>query len=351
MSAKKKNTLSKQVLRISLAVFVLMLIAVGVKLYEDVWASNIRIEKGEKAYVYVGTKKTLEENQQVWERSGLFKNVEGLMRIIRYLGFEYKLKPGRYEVDASMNNYKLVKLMVGGKQTPMDITFKYAERKEDLVRFWCTKLEADSFEMAQLMNDSSIFGDLGLDTLNSVSMFIPNTYNFYWNTSAEDLLLRQKKEYETFWNEDRKAKAAVLNLTPKDVSIMASIVQKETYQSKEMPVVAGVYYNRLKRGMPFQADPTILFALNDKSIRRVSGAMLKENSPYNTYLYTGLVPGPICVPSVQAIDAVLNLQNHNYLYFCAKEDFSGFHNFAATFAQHQINARKYQRELNKRGIH
>lgn len=347
----KKTTTSRLILKISLAVFTLMVIAVGVKLYEDVWAGNIVLPDGEKAYVYVGTQKTLEENQTVWEESGLFKNIEGLMRMIRYLGFEHKLKPGRYEVDASMSNYKLVRLMVSGKQTPVDITFKYAERKSDLIRFWATRLEADSNELAELMNDVTIFEDIGLDTLNSVSMFIPNTYNFYWNTTAEDLLLRLKKEYQFFWNEQRKAKAMVLGLTPKQVSIMASIVQKETYQKAEMPVVAGVYYNRLKKGMPFQADPTILFAVNDKSIRRVSGAMLKEDSPYNTYLYPGLIPGPICIPSVQAIDAVLNLQKHNFLYFCAKEDFSGFHNFAVTFAQHQVNARKYQRELNRRGIH
>lgn len=351
MSAKKKATTSRIILRIFLALLLLMVIAVGIKLYEDVLAGNIEIPEGEKTYVYVGTQKTLDENIVVWKQSGAFKNINGLVRMIRYLGFEHKIKPGRYEVDASVNNYKLVKLMVSGKQTPIDITFKYAERKSDLIRFWTTKLEADSNELYALMNDVSIFEDIGLDTVNSVSMFIPNTYNFYWNTTAEDLLLRLKKEYILFWSEERKAKARALSLTPQQVSIMASIVQKETYQKAEMPVVAGVYYNRLKRGMPFQADPTILFAMNDKSIRRVSGAMLKEDSPYNTYLYTGLIPGPICVPSVQAIDAVLSLKKHNYLYFCAKEDFSGFHNFAATFAQHQINARKYQRELNKRGIH
>jgi UPF0755 protein len=328
-----------------------MFLGIGIKLYEDVLASNIELPDGEKAYVYVGTQKTLEENDQVWKTSGLFKNVEGLVRMIRWLGFELKLKPGRYEVDGSVNNYRLVKLMVSGQQTPVDVTFKYAERKTDLVRFWCANLEADSNELLQLLSDASIFEDIGLDTLNSVSMFIPNTYNFYWNTPAEDLLLRLKKEYVLFWNDERKAKATALNLTPQQVSILASIVQKETYQKAEMSVVAGVYYNRLKKGMPFQADPTILYAVNDKSIRRVSGQMLKINSPYNTYIYTGLVPGPICVPSVQAIDAVLNLQRHNYIYFCAKEDFSGFHNFATSFAQHQVNARKYQRELNRRGIH
>lgn len=351
MSAKKKTTTTRLILKISLCVLGLMVIAAGIKLYEDVWAGNIILPEGEKAYVYVGTQKNLTENREVWERSGLFKNMDGLMRMIKYLGFEHKLKPGRYEVDASMSNYKLVRLMVSGKQTPMDITFKYAERKSDLIRFWATRLEADSNEMLELMNDISLFEDIGLDTLNCVSMFIPNTYNFYWNTTAEDLLLRFKKEYQTFWNDSRKSQALALGLTPKEVSILASIVQKETHQKSEMPIVAGVYYNRLKIGMPFQADPTILFALNDKRIRRVTGAMLKEDSPYNTYLYTGLTPGPICVPSVQAIDAVLNLKRHSYLYFCAKEDFSGFHNFAVSFAQHQINARKYQRELNKRGIH
>ncbi len=350
MSAKRKESSSNKIRNIILVLLGIMFLGVGIKLYEDVLASNIQLPDGEKAYVFVGTQKTLEENKQRWKESGLFKNVNGLVRMIQWLGFELKLKPGRYEVDGSINNYKLVKLMVSGKQTPMDITFKYAERKTDLVRFWCTNLEADSNELLNLLNDASIFEDIGLDTLNSVSMFIPNTYNFYWNTPAEDLLLRLKKEYILFWNEERKAKATALNLTPQQVSILASIVQKETYQKAEMPVVAGVYYNRLLKGMPFQADPTILYALNDKSIRRVSGEMLRINSPYNTYAYKGLIPGPICVPSIQAIDAVLNLQKHHYIYFCAKEDFSGFHNFAASFAQHQVNARKYQRELNRRGI-
>jgi UPF0755 protein len=350
MGAKKKTTLRK-VLRIVLAIVALAIAAVGIKLYEDVWASNINLPEGENAYLYVGTQKTLDENVEGWKKSEVFKNVNGFVRIIQYLGFEHKLKPGRYEVEAGMNNYRLVRLMVSGQQKPMDITFKYAERKDDLVRFWCTKLEADSNELMALLSDASLFEDIGLDTQNSVSLFIPNTYNFYWNTPAEDLLLRFKREYLAFWTENRRAQAAALNLTPKQVSIFASIVQKETFQKSEMPIVAGVYYNRLKRGMPFQADPTILFAVNDKSIRRVSGKMLKEVSPYNTYLYTGLIPGPICVPNVHAIDAVLNLQRHNFLYFCAKEDFSGYHNFAATFAQHQLNARKYQRELNRRGIH
>lgn len=333
-----------------LSLVALMLVAAALKIYEDVWASNIKLPENKRGYVYVGTRLTLEQNKENWKKSGVFRHLETFVRLIKVLGFESKLKPGRYEVDASTNNYKLIRLMASGRQTPVDVTFKYAERKEDLVRFWSSLLEADSNELMQLMDDASLFEDVGLDTLNSVSLFIPNTYNFYWNTPAEDLLLRMKREYQLFWNDDRKAKATALGLTPQQVSIMASIVQKETYQKAEMPVVAGVYYNRMKKGMPFQADPTILFAIHDKSIRRVTGAMLQIESPYNTYRNAGLIPGPICVPSVQAIDAVLNLQKHSYIYFCAKEDFSGFHNFAATFSQHQVNARKYQRELNRRGI-
>ncbi len=334
-----------------MVVLLLFVISVSLKIYEDVFASNIDLQEGKVAYLYVGTRLTLDENVQKWESYGFVKHVSTFTRLIRWLGFEHKLKPGRYEVQAGVSNYELIKMMAGGHQQPFDIVFKYAERKTDLAGFWSQQLEADSAELLSLLNDTSLFSDIGLDTLNSVLVFVPNTYNFFWNTPAEDLLLRMKKEYQLFWNDERKAKASMLKLTPQQVAVLASIVQKETYQKAEMPTVAGVYYNRLQKGMPFQADPTILYAVNDKSIRRVSGAMLKIESPYNTYTHKGLIPGPICVPSVHAMDAVLNLKKHNYIYFCAREDFSGFHNFASSFAQHQVNARKYQRALNRRGIH
>lgn len=349
MSAKKRAT--RKPLYIILSVMLLIVIGIGIKVYEDVFASNIEIAPSTKQYVYVGTKLTLEENLQKWQIQNVIKHPDIFIRFVKMLGYESKLKPGRYEVKDGMSNFELLRIMASGKQTPVNITFKYAERKTDLAGFWSKQLEADSAEMVSLLNDPSLFEDIGLDTLNSIQACIPNTYNFYWNTSAEDALLRLKKEYLIFWNDDRKAKAKMLELTPAQVGVLASIVQKETYQTSEMPKVAGVYYNRLKRGMPFQADPTILFALNDKSIRRVSGNMLKIVSPYNSYTNKGLVPGPICVPSIQAIDAVLNLERHKYIYFCAKEDFSGFHRFAANFNEHMINARKYQRELNKKGIH
>jgi UPF0755 protein len=351
MSAKKTARSSrKRILYIVLSLVLIVLGSAAIKIYEDVFADNIDLPKNEKARIYVGTHKTLEENKERWKQSGLFRNVDALVRVITVLGYEHKLKPGCYEVDGNTSNYELIRLMVSGRQTPIDITFRYADRKSDLVAFWCAFLEADSNDFYKLLGDASIFEDVGLDTTNSISLFIPDTYNFYWNTPAEDLLLRMKKEYLKFWNDDRNAKAKALGLSRQQVSILASIVQKETYRKDEMPVVAGVYYNRLRNGMPFQADPTVLYAINDKSIRRVTGWMLQVESPYNTYRNKGLTPGPICVPSQQAVDAVLDLKKHNYIYFCAKEDFSGYHNFAATFAQHMVNARKYQRELNRRGI-
>lgn len=351
MSAKKQSKKSdKKVLYIILGVLGLMVLVAGIKIYEDVFASNVRLQKDEVGYVYIRTGKSFDENLDEVKQTGLLRNTDALKRIIGLLGYEGGIKPGRYKVDASVNNLELARLLISGRQEPVDITFKYAERKEDLIRFWSMQLEADSFELGVLLGNEGFAKSLQLDTQTIVSVFIPNTYNFYWNTSAEKLVERMVKEYELFWDSTRLSKAAKLDLTKAEVSILASIVQKETYQKSEMPVVAGVYYNRLRKGMPFQADPTIIFAMNDKSIRRVSGQMLRINSPYNTYLFKGLPPGPICIPSVQAIDAVLNLNTHNYIYFCAREDFSGFHNFSASFAQHCNNARKYQRELNRRGI-
>jgi UPF0755 protein len=244
----------------------------------------------------------------------------------------------------------IIRMLVAGKQDPFNVTFNYAERKEDFASFWGKQLEADSTQILLKLNDTAYAAQFGLTTENVLTLFLPNTYNFYWNTSADKLLNKLTTVYNTFWDSTRLQKAEQLGLAKSEVSILASIVQKETYRKEEMPVVAGVYYNRLKKGMLFQADPTVIYAMNDRSIKRVCGPMLDCESPYNTYRYKGLPPGPICVPSIQAIDAVLNLQHHKYIYFCAKEDFSGYHNFAETFAQHQVNARKYQRELNKRGI-
>ncbi len=350
MPKSKKKGEGKAALRIVLIVSAVLLLAAAFRIYEDVFAANLRLEKDETAYLYIYSNKGFYESLETNNQYKLFKNAKAFARLAALSGWEGSIRPGRYKITAGMGNFALLRLLRSGKQEPLDIRFNYAERKQDLAAYWAQKLEADSNELLALLNNPVLMDSLELDTAAAIALFIPNTYNFYWNTSAMQLVERMHEEYTLFWDSARVQKATQLGLSKKEVVILASIVQKETHRKDEMPVVAGVYYNRLQRGMLFQADPTVIYAMNDKSIRRVQGAMLKVESPYNTYKYKGLPPGPICVPSVQAVDAVLNMQRHAYIYFCAKEDFSGYHNFAASFAQHQVNARKYQRMLNQRGI-
>jgi len=347
--AKKKKSISSTLLTV-LIVSGILLGAAGYKLYEDVLGNNINLDENETGYVYVYTRLNFEENMQVMESRGMLNNTASLKRLLSLSGYADLIKPGKYKVQKGMNNLALMRMLVGGTQAPFDVVFKQANRKEDLIRFFSTQLECDSNELYAMFVDSNFCAQLGFDTANIVSMFIPNTYNFYWNTSADELTERFKIEYHKFWNDARKQKAEQLGLTPLQVSVLASIVQKETYQKDEMSTVAGVYLNRLKRGMPLQADPTLLFIANNPEIKRVGGKLLELESPYNTYKYKGLPPGPICVPNSFTIDAVLNTKPHSYLYFCAREDLSGYHNFAASFVQHQRNAVRYQRMLNQKGI-
>ncbi len=348
----KKSTKSnfKKYIYITLAIASLFIASAAWKIYEDVLSPNVNLTAGETAYLYVHTNQDFETLTKDIEGKKVLRNLDALKRLVKLLGYESRIKPGKYKLTSDMGNLQIIKMIVAGKQEPFDINFKYAERKQDLAAFWGSQLEADSNDILNMLNDSSFTSKFELTPDNIITVFIPNKYNFYWNTSAFKLINRMLDEYDHFWDSTRVNKANKLGLTKPQVSIFASIVQKETHNIDEMPIVAGVYYNRFKKGLLFQADPTIIYAMNDKTIRRVAGKMLDVESPYNTYKYKGLPPGPICVPSVQAIDAVLNLKLHKYVYFCAKEDFSGYHNFAETFAQHQINAQKFQRELNKRGI-
>ena len=211
-------------------------------------------------------------------------------------------------------------------------------------------IEADSADIAALLKDEETAKKYGFNKQTFCSMFIPNTYEFWWNTSAEEFVQRMADEYKKFWNDDRKAKANELGLSQSQVSTLASIVESETQKNDEKARIAGVYINRLKKDWLLQADPTVVFAAGDFTIKRILNKHLEINSPYNTYKYKGLPPGPICIPSTTSIDAVLNYEHHNYMYFCAKEDFSGYHNFATTNAQHEANARRYHDALRKAGI-
>ena len=212
------------------------------------------------------------------------------------------------------------------------------------------QLMIDSTEVARLMADTAYIRSIGYSKETLPALFIPNTYEVYWNLSAEELMQRMVKENKAFWNDKRMNQAKAIGLTPIEVATLASIVEEETANQNEKPMVAGLYINRLQRGMLLQADPTVKFSLQEFGLKRILYKHLEVDSPYNTYKYAGLPPGPIRVPSYQGLESVLNYTKHNYLYMCAKEDFSGTHNFAVTSAQHAANARRYQQALNRKGI-
>jgi UPF0755 protein len=232
----------------------------------------------------------------------------------------------------------------------VDVVFKYAERTPEISAYFSKQLMMDSETLKSILSDTAYLHSIGFNSENILGLFIPNTYNFYWNTKPEKVLEKLNAEYLKFWNKDRSTLAITKGLSPLEVCILASIVQKESNKADEMPNIASVYLNRIKLGMPLQADPTVIFAWNDYTIKRVTGLHTAINSPYNTYINKGLPPSPICMAGATAIDAVLHSANTKYLYFCAKEDFSGYHAFAETLNQHNNNAARYQRALNKLGV-
>jgi len=261
-----------------------------------------------------------------------------------------KVRPGRYRLMNGMRNNALVNLLRSGRQEPVRIAIQNVRTPSELAGRIGRQLETDSAVLGRLFIDRRFLSNYGVTPLSLFVLFIPDTYEFYWNTSGEQLFERMHRESGKFWLPRRTKQADSLRMTPAQVITLASIVEKETVKNQEKDVIAGVYLNRLKRGMPLQADPTVIFAWNDYTIRRVTRRHTEINSPYNTYHRAGLPPGPICLPSVSSIDAVLYPARHSYLYFCAKADLSGYHTFAATLEEHNLNARKYQRALDKMNI-
>jgi UPF0755 protein len=260
------------------------------------------------------------------------------------------IKPGAYKLEKGWNNNKLIDVLRSGSQTPIKVTFNNVRFTANLAGKLSNYFQSDSLEFTQALTTPGTPEKYGFTKETFPCMFVPNTYEFYWTTTPEKFIARMNREYKKFWNKKRMDKAKDIGFSPEEISTLASIVQEETIKGDEKSKVAGVYINRLKRGWPLQADPTVKFALGDFSIKRILTKHLKTDSPYNTYKYKGLPPGPINFPDISSIDAVLNYQKHKYLYFCAKEDFSGYHNFAKTLREHNNNAAKYQKELNKRRI-
>lgn len=257
---------------------------------------------------------------------------------------------GRYAVDPDASMLSVLRLVRNHTQSPLNVVVPSVRTMGDLAGRLAKQLMIDSIEVVQLLTSDSVMTSLGYDQQTFPGMIIPNTYEMYWDVSADNLLKRLKKENENFWNKERQAKAKAMGLDANQVATLASIVDSESAYNPEKPRIAGLYLNRMKKGMLLQSDPTVIYALGDFTIRRVLNRHLEVDSPYNTYKYKGLPPGPIRIPSIAGLDAVLNHENNNYLYMCAKEDFSGSHNFAVTYAEHQANARRYVKALNERGI-
>jgi UPF0755 protein len=278
-------------------------------------------------------------------------NLKAFKWVAKKKNYPVAVKPGRYHFEKGMNSNQIVNMLRGGLQEPVEVTFNNVHFKEDLAGKVSKYIQADSLSLLKLFYNEEKIKEYGFTPETFRAMFIPNTYEFYWTTSAEEFADRMKTEYERFWNEERRAKAAELNLTPAEVTTLASIVQSETAKKEELPVVAGLYINRLKRGQLLQADPTVKYAVGDFSLKRILNSHLEIESPYNTYKYVGLPPGPINFPEIASVDAVLNHQKHNYIYMCAKPDFSGYHNFASNLADHNRNAAAYRAALNANKIY
>lgn len=316
-----------------------------------IWGENVRTPKGEDVSLFIPTHSDFQSvKDSINSVCDIIK--PGFFEILaKRLDYVDHIKPGHYILKDGMSNYQLVSMLRSGRQTPVKVVFNNIRTVEQLAGRISQQIEADSVSILnELRNDSCLKAE-GFNQYNYASLFIPNTYEFYWNIDARGFVKKMKREYENFWNESRRGKAEHQNLTPLQVSVLASIVDKETTKVSEMRTIAGVYLNRLKKRMALQADPTLVFALGDFEIHRVLDVHKEIESPYNTYKYVGLPPGPICIPSIAAIDAVLNAEEHKYFYFCAKDDLSGSHVFAKNLGEHNANAEKYRRALNKQRIY
>jgi len=301
-------------------------------------------------YLLIPTGSSFDQVVSRLEDEGYLKDKDSFIWVARRMKYDRRVKPGRYRIRKGMSNRQLVSLLRSGQQTPVRLTFNNIRTSSELARLVGQKLEADSTELAGLFTNNEFLAPYGLSVETALCILIPNTYEFNWNTSARQFFKRMAGEHQKFWTKSRREKATEAGLSPHEVTIMASIVEKETQRIDERPLIAGVYMNRLKDDWKLEADPTLVYASGDFSIRRVLNEHKKIESPYNTYLHKGLPPGPICIPSISSIDAVLDYEKHGYYYFCAREDFSGYHSFAKTYEDHLLNARRFQKELNRRGI-
>lgn len=347
---RRKKRFDSRIL-LTLIIVLLMLIGAAVFfLYKTLWTENVWTDNEQTVEVIIPSGSSFEDVKAILYKKGVIVHRASFELVSSWLKYDESVKSGRYLVVDEMNNLELVRLLRSGAQTPVSVTFNNLRDIFQLSGKVASQIEADSLQLVNLLTDSSYLAYLGYNALTIPALFIPNTYEFYWTTNAERFVSRMFDEHRNFWNQSRREKLKELKMTETEVAILASIIEKETNKNDEKARMAGVYINRLRNGWRLQADPTLVFAVGDFEIRRVLDIHKTIESPYNTYKHTGLPPGPICIPSISSIDAVLNYEKHRYFFFCAKDDLSGYHAFAETLMQHEMNAWRYRRALDNLNI-
>ena len=356
--ALKTNNTTKQLMGKKSIIILLIISALiatalflALKFHNRIFGSNVSTPDKKEIELYLPSNPSFHEVLGLLEHSGVINDLKSFIWVARHKGYSNSPKGGRYLLKDKMSNNQLVNMLRAGMQAPVNVTFNNIRTHQELASQLAKKLEPDSAAFMQAFSNEELLSELGFEYHTLLGMIIPNTYQMYWTTTPGDFLKRMHNEYKKFWTQERLQKATELRLTPIQIATLASIVDEETIREDEKPRVAGLYINRLDKGIRLQADPTIKFSIGDFTVKRILNKDLLTDSPYNTYKYTGLPPGPIRMPSVSAIKAVLNHEKHNYLYMCAKDDFSGYHAFAKTLRQHNVNAAKYRRALNKSRIY
>lgn len=341
--------MSKKKILIPLIVFSTLLSTTSVYTYQMLFSPNFLINHPDKMIIINDDTDFKGLTNQLIEDT-LLNDVISFSFLSKLMKYSENIKEGAYKVKMNMSNYDLISMLRSGNQTPINITFSYSRKINDLAQKISEKLKISEKDLMDFITENSQ-SNYGFDNQNIIGMFLPDTYEVYWDITPKNLLDKMKSEYDKFWNSERTTKLERVNLSKNEVITLASIVASETNKIDEADRIAGVYINRLRKNMLLQADPTLIYAANDFSIRRVLNKHKKIKSPYNTYMNKGLPPGPIRLSPKKYIDAVLNFENHRFIFFCAKDDFSGYHEFAITLSEHNKNARKFQRALNKRKIY
>ena len=304
------------------------------------------IQNPEKKFLYIKTNSTYQDVKDSLIKNNFIHGDFWFDKVAGYAGYESNVKAGKYKITGGMSLYRLVKMLRSGRQFPVNLVITKLRTKEDLAKKIAINFETDSLTAIRFLNNNDSIQKFNVDTNTVMTDVIPNTYTYMWNTSMGTIFKKLYAEEEKFWNRQRSEQAQRLNLTPKEVYTLASLVEEETNKQEDKSKIASVYINRIRKGMKLAADPTVRFAMKDFGLKRIYHKHLEFVSPYNTYLNTGLPPGPICTPSIKTIDAVLNAPETDYLFFVARADFSGFSDFASTYQQHLVYAKAYQQALD-----